>query len=54
MKEITFPNCARKCELFKHFGVSECESLCPSKFDKNGYPVLLVDDVFAEIVEVEK
>jgi hypothetical protein len=39
LKNIPFPACAHNCEALKHFGVCECESICPWKFDKNGNSV---------------
>lgn len=34
-----FPECARHCDLMRLLGVSECESVCPEKFDKHGNPI---------------
>ena len=36
---IPFPDCVRSCDVVPHFGVSECESICPYKFDDDGEPI---------------
>lgn len=35
-KNIAFPMCSKHCAAVAYFGVCECESVCPHKFDKNG------------------
>ena len=35
---IPFPECSIGCTAVEYFGVCECESICPWKFDKNGNP----------------
>jgi hypothetical protein len=35
-KDISFPDCSTGCLCVEYFGVCECESICPHKFDKNG------------------
>jgi hypothetical protein len=32
-KYIPFPDCSQGCVLVEYFGVGECESFCPYKFD---------------------
>ena len=39
LKMIPFPECAKTCSAVKHFGVCECEGLCPWKFDNEGNPI---------------
>jgi len=39
LKDVKFPECAKKCALIKYFGVGECECVCSWKFDKNGKPI---------------
>jgi hypothetical protein len=41
LNEIPFPVCAEKCVVLKYFGVGECESRCPVKFDEWGNPIEL-------------
>jgi hypothetical protein len=31
--KTTFPECARGCACVEYFGVSECEAICPHKFN---------------------
>jgi hypothetical protein len=38
-KDTPFPMCARRCAPLQHFGVCECEALCPHKFDSEGNPI---------------
>lgn len=33
---IQFPDCYNKCKAGQHFGVGECDSICPYKFDDKG------------------
>lgn len=35
---VPFPQCYCCCSPVAHFGASECESLCPQKFDEAGKP----------------
>ena len=39
MNKKPFPDCAKDCGCIEYFGVCECESICPEKFDKNGNPL---------------
>jgi hypothetical protein len=34
LKKIAFPKCATYCKALDYFGVCECESICPEKFEK--------------------
>ena len=36
---IPFPECSVDCKYIEYFGVCECESICPEKFDKDGNPI---------------
>jgi len=36
---LPFPECAKGCPSVEYFGVCECESICPWKFDKDGNPI---------------
>ena len=38
-RNVPFPDCGRYCAVVRVFGVGECESICPSKFDVNGRPL---------------
>jgi len=42
--KLTFPECAKKCTAIRYFGVCECESICPWKFDNDGNPVSLKEE----------
>lgn len=33
---ISFPECSKQCAAVDYFGVCECESVCPQKFDEAG------------------
>lgn len=37
-RSLPFPDCARDCAAVEHFGVGECEDVCPYKFDDDGDP----------------
>jgi hypothetical protein len=39
LRDVSFPECARRCGLVEILGVGECESVCPWKFDEHGNPV---------------
>jgi len=32
LKKVPFPACTEECETITHFGVGECENVCPFKF----------------------
>ena len=32
--KLPFPECSAKCSTIRHLGAGECESICPSKFQK--------------------
>lgn len=36
LKTYRFPLCACKCQAVIELGVSECEAICPHKFDSEG------------------
>jgi len=36
LKTIPFPECSKNCASIEYFGVCECESICPWKFDIDG------------------
>jgi len=42
-ENIPFPECSNICNVVKYFGVCECESICPAKFDENGDPIDKID-----------
>jgi len=35
-RNVSFPECAKTCEIVLELGVGECESVCPEKFRKDG------------------
>lgn len=40
MYQVLFPKCSRECETVEILGVSECESVCPHKFNtETGKPL---------------
>ena len=43
--DAPFPNCVDKCKLVEKFGVCECESFCPHKFDKDGQPIPIEKEI---------
>jgi hypothetical protein len=34
LKDISFPECSRNCLSIEYFGASECDSICPWKFEE--------------------
>ena len=38
LKTVIFPDCYKHCAAGHYLGVSECESVCEWKFDKEGKP----------------
>jgi len=39
VKKLSFPLCTQCCRIIEELGASECESVCPEKFDKDGNPI---------------
>jgi len=39
LKDVSFPACAGRCAAIEYLGASECEAVCPFKFDKEGDPL---------------
>jgi len=36
LEATPFPECTTNCKCIEYFGVCECESICPWKFDQEG------------------
>jgi len=41
LEATPFPECTTNCKCVKYFGVCECESICPWKFDQDGNPKMI-------------
>lgn len=39
LRDVAFPGCLVKCTAASMFGVCECGSVCPTKFDSDGVPI---------------
>jgi hypothetical protein len=36
LKAVPFPACGKECPVVGTYGVGECDSFCPDKFDAQG------------------
>ena len=52
LKDIPFPDCSKECPIVGTYGVGECESFCPHKFDKSAVGLKKTCDHY--IVETNK
>ena len=51
-KYASFPECSMRCDIIASLGASECEAVCPWKFNEDG-STRTVNEIIHHLVEAE-